>query len=387
MLRAAVVLFALAGFAAGACSSERETECPIMCAQIGATSSGATILAIDSAECLPEGPDFASLSGITEIEITNSSVTTMPNGYMNIGRTITRFSLTDSALHTLGNLSLADFNLLTIDLSRNQLTDLTDRELLWMDHIRTFNVSDNKITALATDMRMTALTVLDVSGNKLTKVSAALGASFPALTHLHAADNAISIIESGAFGAASALTHVDLAANQLGRYPLEAQLFRFAPHVTFVNMSHNPLSNVPRYFFRESGHKLNADLHVTALVEPPGSAKAYNELYVDPAVLSGRRAKAFFGDLRATLKIYDRAHPFVPAEYNCVPGDTDPETEGEDCAALARAPSRSSPSHSNWGVITLGVAVPVLIGVAAVAWWHHRKTHPNKRFSSGASKA
>ena len=376
----AVGVLAVAAVCNAACRTE---DCPIMCAQIAAIPTSSDTLALDGVECLPHPTtDFGGHTNITRIIITNCSVTTMENGYLTSHIGLQLFSLTHGELQHLGNHSLSDEHVKTIDLSYNKIAYFIESQIAWIGGGGvSLNLSHNSISYLDPNINVGNLPELDISYNALTSISAAFTQMFVSLEKLHAHHNRISVIENGAFGPTSLIEFADFSYNELGTAPLANDLMANSDHLSKVNMSNNPLTLLPVSFFSATGVgnvRVTLDVHNTHLSEPPGKASVFKELYVDRSVLYGHRAPNYFGALDATLKVYDPANPGTPATYNCKPGGDG----GEDCSKLAKPAPSGTHRHSTWGVIALAVTVVALLGLAAVALWHHRKTHGSVSFKS-----
>lgn len=352
----------------------RTEACPLMCQQIQAAGPNTVTLTLNGVECAPRPSEVNGMINLDNIIITNCSISSLGVNYFeDETHNLKLFRITACELSSLGDELFSGHTIFHLDLSGNKLAYVSQLSLSFMVGVGLLNVSNNAITAIDSGLVMNSVTTLDISHNKITRLPSGWYDMFKNVVTLNASHNLISEIENGAFPANSKTKTADFSYNLLGTKPLAETLFYFA-EFDRVDLSNNPLTLLPGNFFAKSldGQPLSLDVYKTRLAEPPGAPSVFGELYVDASVFYGHRAAHYFSKFVGTLKVYDPKNPDTPQTYQC----TAPGSEtGEDCSKLARTAPSSTHGHSTWGLVALVVGVPGVLGLAALALWHHRKTH------------
>lgn len=114
-------------------------------------------------------------------------------------------------------------NLLTLDLSINELELLPKERLQGLKSLRSLNVSHNSLRSLEEfTSELIYLQVLDVSFNQLDEIEKGTFRHLVGLTELHLMGNRMTSIASDAFKYLSALQVLDLRRNYFEQIPLRA---------------------------------------------------------------------------------------------------------------------------------------------------------------------
>ena len=168
--------------------------------------------------------DFAGLTRLEELDLSENSLTTLPPGIFSDLTALTRLDLFDNSLTTLSPGVFSDLTALTrLDLGFNDLP--------------TAMLSGSGFNAL------TNLTILDLSANQLTDLPSDIFADLTALRILTLDQNQLTTLPAGLFSGLTALRILTLNQNQLTELPDE--IFSGLTNLTGVNVSGNttdPLS-------------------------------------------------------------------------------------------------------------------------------------------------
>ncbi|XP_042262948.1 fibromodulin a [Thunnus albacares] len=127
-------------------------------------------------------------------------------------------------------------------INHNKIEKVTPADLEGMDNLTILYLHDNAVTDMGTSLRaLISLTLLDISGNKLTKVPEALPEH---LHQLYLESNAIDSLPEGFLGRFTQLQYVRMAHNQLTDKGIPANTFNVTGLVE-LDLSFNKLERIP----------------------------------------------------------------------------------------------------------------------------------------------
>ncbi|XP_051932848.1 fibromodulin a isoform X2 [Hippocampus zosterae] len=127
-------------------------------------------------------------------------------------------------------------------INHNHIDKVTPSDLEGMDNLTILHLHDNAITDMGASLKsLTSLTLLDVSGNKLSKVPEAL----PERLHqLYLDSNSIASLPEGFLAALTQLQYLRMAHNQLTDKGLPSNIFN-ATGLVELDLSFNHLERIP----------------------------------------------------------------------------------------------------------------------------------------------
>jgi len=127
-------------------------------------------------------------------------------------------------------------------INHNMIEKVTPTDLEGMDNLTILYLHDNAVTDMSTSLKaLVSLTLLDISGNKLTKVPEALPEH---LHQLYLESNAIDALPEGFLGRFTQLQYVRMAHNQLTDKGIPANTFNVTGLVE-LDLSFNKLERIP----------------------------------------------------------------------------------------------------------------------------------------------
>ncbi|KAF7208466.1 fibromodulin a [Nothobranchius furzeri] len=126
--------------------------------------------------------------------------------------------------------------------NHNMIEKVTPAELDGMDNLTILHLQDNAITDMTTSLKtLKSLTLLDISGNKLTKVPDALPEQ---LHQFYLESNSINSLPVGFLGGLAQLQYVRMAHNQLTDKGIPPNTFNVTGLVE-LDLSYNKLERIP----------------------------------------------------------------------------------------------------------------------------------------------
>ncbi|XP_041837049.1 fibromodulin a [Melanotaenia boesemani] len=127
-------------------------------------------------------------------------------------------------------------------INSNNIGKVTPADLAGMDNLTILHLHDNAVTAIGPSLKvLKSLILLDISGNKLTKVPDALPEQ---LHQLYLGFNAIDSLPEGFLGGLALLQYVRLAHNQLTDKGIPPNTFNVTGLVE-LDLSYNKLERIP----------------------------------------------------------------------------------------------------------------------------------------------
>ncbi|CAG5982481.1 fibromodulin a [Menidia menidia] len=127
-------------------------------------------------------------------------------------------------------------------INHNKIEKVTPADLEGMDNLTILYLHDNAVTDMSTSLKaLKSLTLLDISGNKLTKVPDALPAD---LHQLYIEYNSIASLPEGFLGGLAQLQYVRLAHNELTDKGIPSNTFNVTGLVE-LDLSFNKLERIP----------------------------------------------------------------------------------------------------------------------------------------------
>ncbi|CAG0905826.1 unnamed protein product [Darwinula stevensoni] len=128
----------------------------------------------------------------------------------------------------------------SLDVSYNLIHDLESQSLRPLRRLRSLDVCNNSLIAVDDVFQdLPSLEVLDLSENKMEKVTERSFHALPRLKVLTLSKNAISTVQSGSFQDLENLKTVDLSRNRIQK--IEPRAFRSLPSVKEIHLEHNQL--------------------------------------------------------------------------------------------------------------------------------------------------
>ena len=150
-------------------------------------------------------------------------------------------------------------SLRTLDLSENDIRQLSSNVMCPLNNLRTLNLSKNKLSAVS-DIVVSSgclgkVNQLDLSFNGLTGVD--LIKNWDSLSHLILSNNNIHLVSSDAFSRLKvALKFLDLSSNSLASLP--EPLFQEILYLNSVNLANNSISHLPKKLFKDQRDSLQS---------------------------------------------------------------------------------------------------------------------------------
>ncbi|XP_049894087.1 fibromodulin a isoform X2 [Epinephelus moara] len=127
-------------------------------------------------------------------------------------------------------------------INHNKIEKVTAADLEGMDNLTILYLHDNAVTDMGTSLKaLKSLTLLDISGNKLTKVPEALPEQ---LHQLYLESNSIDSLPEGFLGGFTQLQYIRMAHNQLTDKGIPANTFNVTGLVE-LDLSFNKLERIP----------------------------------------------------------------------------------------------------------------------------------------------
>ncbi|KAM3621899.1 uncharacterized protein V6R79_017625 [Siganus canaliculatus] len=127
-------------------------------------------------------------------------------------------------------------------LNHNNIEKVTPADMEGMDNLTILYLHDNAITDMSTSLKaLASLTLLDISGNKLTKVPEALPGH---LHQLYMESNSIDALPESFLGGFAQLQYIRMAHNQLTDKGIPANTFNVSGLVE-LDLSFNKLERIP----------------------------------------------------------------------------------------------------------------------------------------------
>eukprot|EP00090_Calanus_glacialis_P019644 TRINITY_DN30137_c0_g1_i1.p1 TRINITY_DN30137_c0_g1~~TRINITY_DN30137_c0_g1_i1.p1 ORF type:complete len:1191 (-),score=181.26 TRINITY_DN30137_c0_g1_i1:163-3735(-) len=133
------------------------------------------------------------------------------------------------------------FSLMEIDLGGNQIDNVQPDFLSTMPNLQALKLNGNKIQALKMSPDLFQLRNLDVSSNKLVKITADNFNGLESLTHLSLANNQIQTIHTATFRNASQILVLDISDNQLMSVP---ESLKYLTNLQTLDIGHNYISDI-----------------------------------------------------------------------------------------------------------------------------------------------
>ena len=162
--------------------------------------------------------DFAGLTRLEELDLSENSLTTLPPGIFSDLTALTRLDLFDNSLTTLSPGVFSDLTALTrLDLGFNDLTtSMVSRSgLNALTNLTILDLSANQLGELPSDIfaGLTALRTLTLDQNQLTALPARLLSGLTALRTLTLNQNQLTALPAGLFSGLGMLRGVDMSGN------------------------------------------------------------------------------------------------------------------------------------------------------------------------------
>ncbi|XP_042353625.1 fibromodulin a [Plectropomus leopardus] len=127
-------------------------------------------------------------------------------------------------------------------INHNKIEKVTPADLEGMENLTILYLHDNAVTDMGTSLKaLRSLTLLDISGNKLTKVPEALPEQ---LHQLYMESNSIDSLPEGFLGGFTQLQYIRMAHNQLTDKGIPANTFNVTGLVE-LDLSFNKLERIP----------------------------------------------------------------------------------------------------------------------------------------------
>ena len=169
----------------------------------------------------------AHLNAITELNLSNKSITSLKAGDF-------------SGLSSLRTLYLND----------NQLTNLPENVFSGLSSLRDLYLNGNRLTSLPTDLfsGLSSLRQINLHTNRLTNLPADIFSGLSSLTQLFLRNNRLASLPADVFSGLSSLQYLYLNGNRLTGLP--ADLFSGLPSLTQLLLNNNQMSTLSAEMFR-----------------------------------------------------------------------------------------------------------------------------------------
>jgi len=130
-----------------------------------------------------------------------------------------------------------------------ELSKLGPKDFAGLINLVTLDLSRNNLKYLPADLLIesTKLEVVNLSANRISEIPNGFFAAAPQLTSLKLANNEITAVKRTWFGEMSALNEIDLSGNKLSS--LETRSFTGAVKLSGINLSRNLIVDLPDDFF------------------------------------------------------------------------------------------------------------------------------------------
>ncbi len=198
--------------------------------------------------------DYVALNGMPAVEINQEGI-----------RVLELYSKGLTSLDGIELLPLAQ--LVSIDLSENNLFELDPEKFRILATAPQINLSDNNISTLDATIfyEFRRLIKLDLSGNNLTVLDPSLFQDLPNLRELDLSDNHIAVLPSGIFDWLGNLNDLNLFGNELTALPVD--LLHALEFLNNFSVGGNQLSVLPPFVFNASTELLSLDLSENQFTE------------------------------------------------------------------------------------------------------------------------
>uniref|UniRef100_A0A7E4W994 LRRCT domain-containing protein n=1 Tax=Panagrellus redivivus TaxID=6233 RepID=A0A7E4W994_PANRE len=204
---------------------------------------------------------------INELHLSRNKINHIPNG------TFQRNSVA-------GNKT--DLNFKFLDLSYNNLTEITNDNFVGLTSVEALHLQYNQIGDIGTDaFRGVNIIGLNLGGNKLTRLTAGTFSSLPNLGALAVHENHLHELENGTFAPMRNLSALLLDKNDLEQ--LSSQMFDGLESLFYLDLSYNKLSNLdhdvlhkmPKLMNLSLAHNQLSNLSPSLLSKSEGLFKLY----------------------------------------------------------------------------------------------------------------
>lgn len=221
--------------------ARRSGSCPALCS-CSFSPSGAEVEC--SGVSLTRFPEHDMPSNATQLSIQSSHLTTVTARHLSSAPLLTNLQLYHTNLTSLPSDLLAYLpRLHTFDLTGNRLARLPAD--VFASSLRSLVLKNNLLEEADSDWFGTGsqLTWLDLAGNLLTSVPAALLDKLPYLENLDLSDNRLQELQAGLLRSLHRLKTLNLGGNKLKSLP--AAIFSHSPHLSEVFLHQNQLQELP----------------------------------------------------------------------------------------------------------------------------------------------
>ena len=221
---------------------------------------------------------FEGLANLQRLDLSNNRVRLIEPGVLCSLPNLVQLSLAAAHLAGLADLGLTSLvsqpvclrKVRQLDLSHNQLTELTATHLHNFPGLTSLDVSHNLLSSLSADTLEFApnLQELFLSNNQLTSVPVLLLEGLK-LTSLSLANNSLFSLPGALLTGQTNLTSLDLSGNLLTGSELRPAIFSSLSSLTSLSLARNRLEKVKRKLFWELHALQSLDLSQNLLREVP----------------------------------------------------------------------------------------------------------------------
>ena len=213
--------------------------------------AGITHLSITgySAASIASG-DFAGLTGLTFLEIRDSTTLTTANAFSQVAGTLEHLVLVENEFSSLdadvfdGLSALRELNL-----SRNRLSSLDEDVFDGLSALENLSVGDNELSSLDADVfdGLSALEIVDAARNGLSSLDVDIFDGLSSLEYLNVQGNELSSLPADIFDGLSALRDLNLSKNRLSS--LDEDVFDGLSALQYLDLWSNELSSLDADIF------------------------------------------------------------------------------------------------------------------------------------------
>ena len=214
--------------------------------------------------------DFAGMSGLVDLNLTNNDLTDLPGGIFAGLSTLRYLSLHENDLAALPGDAFADLSSLeSLGLGSNDLTTLPDGIFTGLTSVRQLHLHGNRLNALPDGALagLSNLVSLWMGGNELTHLAQGIFAGLSNLETLLIQSNKLTTLPEDVFAGLTALERIWLGANELTELPED--IFDGLSNLDNLALGPNPLRSLPERIFEDLPKLGFLDLANTELAALP----------------------------------------------------------------------------------------------------------------------